>query len=385
MIRALRWLWLVLPPGWVVALLVLGYLVQEGFWLWVGIDMGTVPDLWRKRTAVACMIAALYGLFRAVAFHPLFRPEYRKWLESTPWASRHALPVGPIQLVPQDLVVVGALTLMLHWWQWEALYVPVAFAFAYQAAIALSLWPTGLRWQCYLILLVLGAAVRAIQHPPVALAVLVGLYGFTHLAIRRCLERFPWQLPEWWPRLDFKLQPARDDLKIGQKGLGWPYDLLRPTPRASGVRLADGTAVSLLLGWWFYAIAANVSANERGGLIFFATAIVIVAAAGRLAFYCENFWWPISLWGRIWTGRWIIPAYDRVLAAPLLAVTALFSGTACLIVWGREYSAGPGLLAAIPMWILLCAGPNLAAWQLTGGHRIGMNRALTDKTSFTRL
>jgi hypothetical protein len=56
------------------------------------------------------VLAMMYGFGRGGAYHPIFDEKYRSWLATTPWAPRHPLPKGPVQLVWADLVVVGVLT-----------------------------------------------------------------------------------------------------------------------------------------------------------------------------------------------------------------------------------------------------------------------------------
>jgi hypothetical protein len=373
MIRAIRWLWVVLPRGWIVAVFVVSYLVVEIPFLWLDYCFGNddvMQDLWRRGNQTIGLWCFAYGVFRVIAFHPLFRPEYCKWLELTPWTSRKPLPAGPIHLVPQDAVVLGILIALMHTTGVVLLQVLLAFAFAYHAALALSLWPTGERWRSYFIVFVLGGAVRLIQYPPLALALLVALYPFTYLSLRRSLERFPWQLPDWWPRLELKPQATREDRKAGQKVLGWPYDLLQPIKSRQGISFSDGTAVSVLLGWWVYAIVANVPAEDQKKAGFLALIAVSYLVLSRVLLYCMNHWWPISLWGRLRTGRWIIPRYDRVFVAPVLTVIVQSVGLTYSTAFPFDVAVGTGIALAFAMAILLNMGPTLTEWRLTGGHRI---------------
>ena len=56
------------------------------------------------RPGRCCLIAGavLLGFYRVIAFHPYFRADYLRWLKSTPWTVRKPLPVGPVELVPED-------------------------------------------------------------------------------------------------------------------------------------------------------------------------------------------------------------------------------------------------------------------------------------------
>jgi len=388
MIRALRWLWLVLPPGWAVAAFFLPYLLYEALRLWMELRVfGTGPrfesDVLGPPTYLIVATCVAYGGFRAIAFHPLFRPEYCKWLELTRWTDRKPLPAGPIHLVVQDLVVIGLLLALMHTWGMAILQAILAFAFVYQLLLVIPLWVTGLRWRSYAILFVLGAAIWQSQNAAAVVTIVAALYPFTYLSLRRSLERFPWQLPDWWPRLEVKPDATREDRKPGRKYLGWPYDLLQPLRPRWRIRLCDGTAASVLLGWWVYAGLSHVSDFERDSPLPLAWFLIFGAIAWRAVLYCGNYWWPISLWGRLWTGRWIIPRYDRVLVAPILALAVLFFGPVVM----RFLHVGIPLQAAVTValiaWILMNMGPKLIVWQLTGGHRIHPGTA--DKRLFVKL
>jgi hypothetical protein len=95
--------------------------------------------------------------------------------------------------------------------------------------------------------------------------------------------------------------------------------------------------------------------------------------------------WPISFWGRLRTLRWIIPRYDVIYVAPLLAElilvgTQLGAGYLFTTNGGMGNPANPMLdwLAigcsscgvAATFLVLLVMGPVLERWALSGAHRI---------------
>jgi len=53
--------------------------------------------------------ALIYGGVRASCFNPLFQKEYSKWLQATCATGNEPLPMGPLQLVWQDAVVLVAI------------------------------------------------------------------------------------------------------------------------------------------------------------------------------------------------------------------------------------------------------------------------------------
>ena len=114
----IRWLRVTWPPGWALALAAL---------LWAGFDGGslllerglgipyyTMDSVKEVILGVASLLAAGCATFRVAAFHPAFRPGYRQWLCDTPWTSRKPLPLGPIHLVPQDVLLI-AISVGLAW------------------------------------------------------------------------------------------------------------------------------------------------------------------------------------------------------------------------------------------------------------------------------
>src|SRR5260370_9645796 len=108
-----RWLRVVLPPtGWLItsamasgiAVAVLLYCEWH-----LGQDLST-----ERRNCfllLGCGVIG-YAAHRVQTFHPVFQSEYRDWLVTTPWTSRKALPLGPVQLVLQDGMIVGLYLLM---------------------------------------------------------------------------------------------------------------------------------------------------------------------------------------------------------------------------------------------------------------------------------
>ncbi len=81
---------------------------------------------------------------------------------------------------------------------------------------------------------------------------------------------------------------------------------------------------------------------------------------------------PITLGGRLMTGRPIIPGYDKIFPTPLLGL-CLAAG----IGWvGFRFGAPPEIHGPIAMtaglMILTLGGPSLKRWRLTGTHTISL-------------
>jgi len=366
-----RWMREVLPPGWVIAIALLFYLVPEAWYIWwewwVGIPEAGEPML-RIRDVGVAVVCVAYGLFRVWAFHPAFRPRYRQWLSLTPWTSEKPLPLGPIHLVAQDLVVLAVACLLLHDSPFRLLLPPAAFLGAYLAAVCASLLVTDVWKIGYFLAFGLGLAARLANQPVATLCVLATLYPLAYFGLRRSLACFPWQTPEWLENLSADRRSSQRETATST--LGWPYDHLhvdlskRPIPRKHAV------LTSLLAGWYLYELAPLMPRHDRPevlGLIFLGC--VLLCVVGRTLTYCALHWPPISLWGRIRTFRWIIPGYDQVLVAPLcsLLVAAAFSAA-------YELQLPPRIVvptaSSLVLLITLNMGPSLQSWRLTGNHRI---------------
>jgi hypothetical protein len=90
----------------------------------------------------------------------------------------------------------------------------------------------------------------------------------------------------------------------------------------------------------------------------------------RLTTYCENHLWPISILGRIATGRLIIPGYDVVFIAPLLMTIAASVIPRSLIALGVTPAAAMGAGAASAIFLGIKLPPSRRRWWLTAPHRI---------------
>ncbi len=85
----------------------------------------------------------------------------------------------------------------------------------------------------------------------------------------------------------------------------------------------------------------------------------------RLSTYATLYRAPISILGRICTGRWIIPGYDVCSVGPFLS---LVGAIAVYALTPREIS--PSLAITTSLLLALITPPGLAQWRLTGKHRI---------------
>lgn len=376
--RLLRWLHVTLRPEW-VALAFAGYATIEVFYCWIQWKFGFQPALeivLRIRDGYMFFVAACYGAARVMGFHPLIQLDYRRWLMSVPWNWRKALPLGPVHLVIQDGVVLAVLALMMRDPRCDPLYLPITFLFTYLVYLSLSFWVTGAAGMGFVLAYGLGLVVWLFPIVPLQLAALAALYVAGYVGLRRSLAQFPWRLGPNSDALSmWELIPMKWRLASRTPALGWPYNRLEPNPPDHAIGYWDSILVSVLAGWWIFAVLSHFSdlindAQARLGLLAFLANIAIIMVSVRLGIYCLGYQDPISFWGRLRTGRWIIPGHDRVLAGPICAVLiggawwALFHA----LKWKTEIACSVSM--TFVLLTVLTSAPTYKRWILTGNHRI---------------
>jgi hypothetical protein len=360
-----RWLRVVVPVGYVVAValfyatLDVAYRAVEAAFAAPG-AINQQPKL-----GVLSLAAAVYGLYRALAFHPAASTRYRAWLATTPWTHARPLPLGPIHLVLQDVLLVGLAT-AVGWGPagTRALIVPLAFLTGYLVPLALELAVTGEGFYAYAVGFGLGLVVRMLPDLPPALAAAAATYVVALVGLRRSLRNFPWERPG---------KPPASERTIGGNPLGWPFARLGPKFVDDwSIRLHNAALTSLLVGWWLHAVAALPwDPGDRWGLLLWAVLQGSwVLPLCRLGVYIAGYAPPISLLGRLATGRWLIPGYDQVFVAPLLAFWVGVSLPLFLRLVGLHELVAMPLTLALTLFVVLAVGPDLKTWRLTGRHRI---------------
>jgi hypothetical protein len=375
MIRAVvGWFRLVLPPRWALGLLLLFVLFNEAAYLWIHVWLQAPqldPDRLALRDRGLVLACAAFGCFRVLAFHPLYRTSYRRWLELTPWTSDKPLPVGPIHVVPQDACVFAALLLLLHQPQLSLWRFPLAFLFVHSLMLCLSFFPLGLIWTGYAVAFGLGLVVRLWNDPALATAVVAVVYCVAFAGLRRSLDRFPWTLDARWRDATTQVPATVQSVRT----LGWPFDQLLPSYEPA-ISVVHGTALSILTGWWGY---SSLSLIDLPPLREMASAMFVIGVGYmvpcmRLIIYIGMFRSPISVWGRVWTLRWVIPGYDVVFVVPVLAIVVADQARRVLETAGVAAEIRCSISVVVAMLLTLNLGPTFRTWRLTGRHRISPGR-----------
>lgn len=362
-------------PGWTIWVFAALFLVFEGpvlYWEWK-IGRPIVELRVRPGNAIINLAACFYGIHRAVTLHPFFREDYRKWLELTPWTVYKPLPMGPIALIWEDGIVLGALILLrLTQPSHDSILTLTLFLLVHSAALTVSFWLTGAGTVGYLAAFGSGLAVRLLPAPWPCFAVTASVYLLVHEGLWQSLARFPWDLK--WSLSDLNNMRALNEKTVGPS-CGWPHDRflrdVKAAERASVNRL-DAISFSMLVGWWMYCVLSLIpSPIERtkiGTCALFI--IVVITPITRLVTYIGLYHDPISLWGRIRTGRWIIPGYDIVLVGPALSfLTGVLGLVLC---WAMQVPLGicPPFVVTAVILLAMVTPPRLKDWLLTGKHRI---------------
>jgi hypothetical protein len=363
MIRRLR---VVLPPAWVILVFVASYLLLT-LWLPFLSWLVGVPIQFNARQGPGAMGAAAlvfgalgYGAYRVAGFHPFYRPGYRRWLEVVPWTRRKPLPAGPIHPVWEDgliflaAAVPGEALGQIH----PSTLLTLALV-PYLAGLGVAAWHTGARPFAHATAFGLALVLRLWRWPVAYAAATAGVALVALVGLRRSLARFPWDL-RW------------QDEKKDNDRLGWPVDRLGPKVVAkAGAPARDVWLGCALAGWWLHAVGSVFPPPERDK--FFELAVLLVAwigAQARCMAYLIGYAPPIGVWGRLATGRWIIPGYDKVFLAPAAALLVALIVPRELMTAGVPADVAWPLALTLTLLVLLRGGPGLAEWRLTGQHRL---------------
>lgn len=380
----IRWMRIVLPPGWTIGAILGLYATVEGLRAAIGWALRRCaaepimpPKLEKAGIMVVFIGVACYGVYRATAFNPVFRPGYRRWLEQTPWAWEKPLPLGPLHLVWQDTIVLAVLYGLIVLPHPHCLASPdfdphvflLAFLLPYLAILGACFLVAGLKRFTYGLGSTLSLLIPLRDDALGLLALGLALYVIAWFGIRRMLRAFPWPLE----KLEAWIRRNTNPTQRLQFVVPWPFDRLPMDAVRCRISPRDGFLLSLLVAWWVV-IATTFGSRLRGdedimwGLM--AVAVTEVAVVLRIIIYCLGYRPPIGFWGRIFTLRWVIPGYDKVFLAPLCAaLVAILVPFGCH--WlGIPFSAAFPATIFLMLLVTLNMGPTLRDWQLTGSHRI---------------
>jgi hypothetical protein len=381
---------LALPPNWFVITIGTGWLLLEACRQAFGLPIvlrflqfrpGAVQVL---QTALLCLAAGLFGLGRVVGFHPYLSSSYRDWLKTTCWHVGKPLPLGPVTLTWFDgLLLAVAMGLVWHAGILTPLAVPIAFSATYLFVVAYSLIREGPRGYGYALVCGLGGMLLYGAQPAEALAVAGCAHVVAYFGLRRSLMRLPNYEPVWADTLlaDASM-PSLRKVEAQPTTAGWPFGYLCPKPSRQQLSVFDAVCIATLAGWLFFCGTAfesqwgdNMPQRDADVGRYLFQAILSLAPLFRLVTYSNDCRPAISLLGRLATGRFLLPRYDRVYAAPLLAWFVIW-GVGPLVIdrLGLSLSVSLPIVLTLALLATLVPGPSYRDWVLTCECRIAPRR-----------
>lgn len=417
----IRWLSVVIPPRYLAGFVLLCFAVYSApvaFTRLLPIEGAPnyASELQEAADTGAAMLglvlavgAIVYGLFRVFRCAPFPGFVYHYWLLSTPYDGRQPLPNGPLGLVPQD-----ALLLLLA--ELAAVQVSVmlpgriliVFLFAYLTVLIIFFASATSLGFAYVTALGILLTVRLWFDPTLAAGAAAATAVVAQIGIRRALLRFPWEeryllLSRSRREPDYESDAPETRLALSateialrwsdadrEEAVGWPMGVLAARRNEKVVGLKWGLLGGFLAGWAVYCVAANFFSPEdnprRVDELLFALSVftVIGAAAIRINVYVQRYKAPISFFGRLFTGRWIVPRYDRVLVVPVLAILGALLLPHYLLDLGLPQHVAMAVAVGLAFALLLAGPPSLGNWRLTGAYRLGFNRT-GKQTKFTQI
>lgn len=332
------------------------------------------PNLYSGSFAI--ILSAALGGLRAIQ-HPVFSPRYLTWLSTTPWSSAQPLPFRRYTLGFRALFGITIIMLLEGSTQgWSIWNFPVILLGFYLFVALLPLAATSRYAALYLYTVPLTLAFCFFDsRMEIVLASMILLYFLVCLQLKGSVQSLigSYAIPSDAHPLAARITGlATPSTPHTLQTLGFPYKQL--SARGSIFRMSPfhSFALSLSAGLLWWAIGATGPSdgdlNEYRDLIV--ASMIVMVPIIRLFIYSIGTHSPLSLRGRLATGRYIIPGYDHVYVVPLLA---LVIGLA--VAWGLSWltalpSFGSGVGLALAMYLSFRLGPDLQVWKLTGHFRI---------------
>lgn len=314
-------------------------------------------------TAMLVLLSFYCGVSRVWLSHPIFNRKYHQFLCLSPWQLGKPLPNGSIYLIWPDIIVIIFLTSLSILFPIVHFLLPaVFFIIGYLVCLTVAfLLSVQTQWLC-LMLSLWALIVCPGRSDLYYFLVLLIMYGFGILGIRTYLNGFPWNTRYWTLDLikEFKRKAIRRSI------IQWPYSHLN-IYHLKTISLPGKLFITML---FFLCIHSLVRSNSNfSGLIVFYFELTMMIVMIRVTVYFRLLP-PISLWGRIWTCRWILPQYDKIFVAPIIIVLISCFGPWFLTFLGITPTLNYELILAINLFLSLILPPSLMKWQFTGPHRI---------------
>jgi hypothetical protein len=318
------------------------------------------------RTLLVWSTTIAYALFRALYFNPVENRAYGGWLKVLPWRYPDPLPLGPLTLVWQDVVIVAVLTALFPSGLFSRLSVANVFIVTYSLSLTYSHWRVGINCVIFVNAMLFGAFVLAIRSSMAQFTVALMMCAVAHAGTWQMLRAFPFtnELWEW-----LKLVPERNDRQASQ---GWPVPPRRQTRWRWSVTHLQAAGLALAVGWLQACLVFHIRQVPESVRFFEATYtwVALTFVLGRFWVYFWGYAPPMSILGRIATLRLIIPGYDSAILPPLATAIVAFILPKTLTAFGLQPIIVFPLSTSIVAWLALALPPRRDDWQFTGHHRI---------------
>jgi len=387
------------PLGWVVVFGLTYAMLDGGLWIIersapsLNGQLSGMPEITNIRAGILGVAAAFYALYRLWRFHPACNSGYAAWLKSSPWTPHQPLPLGPVHPIWQDAVVLGVLTALARWHARVAPALPVeVFGLTYLVAMTVVLACTRTWIPCLLLGFIWPAPALPVMRGWATVGIIAALVAVIWYGHRRCLHAFPWRQTELNQsdsrradeRKSLMEKEIRIDIPINAptvraSSLGWPFLWLSPKVECNSVSTSTSFFVSTLIGWWTYCAMVGFEIESCPAAILFVAAL---AAMIRFAIYCSGLGPSFNLWGRLASGRIIVPGFDQVAVTSLIVLALATAGGVAIGYSGSWYPMATACVVGVLCFVLLAGGPTMRKWILTGQHRyrspsrLGANKQL---------
>lgn len=375
------------PPVGLVAVFALAYgMLEGGLWIierstgTVKGEISSMPEIVKMRSVILGMAAGCYAIFRLWRFHPACNPAYAAWLKSTPWTPSKPLPLGPVFLVWQDAVVIGLLAVFAQWYAHaDPAVPPIVFGLTYFIGMTALLAFTRTWRPCLLLGFLWAASILPATRGPLGVGILSAILVVTWYGHRQSLRKFPWPqggsdeadaAPPDRTKSLLQAQiriPGLDNAQsMRSPNLGWPFQWLSPKIGNVPISGSTSTAVSALFGWWTFCVIVSSEGEPSPAVVL---VFAVMAALIRLSLYCSGVAPSFNVWGRLVSGRVLVPGFDQVFVTPLIVVFLAIAGGVLIRHAGSWHPAATGCVVSLIWFTLLSGPPTMRRWMLTGQHR----------------
>ena len=312
------------------------------------------------------LLLAFYGYTRIRRFHPIFNKDYLTQLAMSPWNVNKRLPRGSVHLFWADAIILAFFTLLTLWLPGHRWTIPL-FAFMVGHIIGLydSFCKTDQVRFVFLYALFAPLAIYPHFNVIISFVVLIALIAIGYYGVYCYLKEFPWNTP-WWNENQIKTLKQK---AIRRRVIQWPFHFLCVEETLS-ITFAASVMIALIVFWWLYVIEW-IAINSGGEpLPYESYFFVINLIVFRFFIYFFRSLPPISLLGRLRTGRFIIPGYDKIFIAPIIMLLTAILAPIILKALGVPLNIAFALSFSLVFFGGLVLPPSLENMQYSSKSRL---------------